>query len=296
MTMTTDITHIPVLANEVLEYLNPQPGNIVFDGTLGGGGHARLILNRIGLTGQYIATDLDVESSDRVVQSLPSFPNLHVHNTSFKNIAEVLNKENIQYVDVILADLGWNSDQFKQDDRGFSFVSSALDMRYNKGDGISASDIINEWSEDTLVTLFTAYGEEPNAKKIARNIIERRATTPFTSGKELADFIESVIPRRGKKIHPATKVFQALRITVNNELGDVQEFLTNMLAVSKKGTRIGIITFHSLEDRIVKHFFRDLIKDGTANDICYGGVTATDEELLANPRSRSARLRVIEIV
>ncbi|HEY1041483.1 MAG TPA: 16S rRNA (cytosine(1402)-N(4))-methyltransferase RsmH [Candidatus Paceibacterota bacterium] len=292
----TEITHIPVLAQEVLEYLNPQQGDIVFDGTLGGGGHARLILPRIGLTGQYIATDLDAESSNRVAASLPEWSNLHVHTTSFKNIGDVLSQEGIHHANVILADLGWNSDQFKQDDRGFSFVSSALDMRYHKGDGISASDIINEWSEDTLVTLFNAYGEEPNAKKIARTIRERRATKPFTSGKELADFIESVIPRRGKKIHPATKVFQALRITVNNELGDLQEFLANMLTVSTKGTRIGIITFHSLEDRIVKHYFRDLIKDGTAMDINYGGATATDEELLANPRSRSARLRVIEIL
>ncbi len=290
------ITHIPVLLEECLELLHPQKGDVFFDGTLGGGGHAIEILTKISPSGKYIATDLDNQTIDRTLARLAEYKNISVHNTSFKNIIDVAEKEKIVSFNKILLDLGWNSDQFKDELRGFSFLGETLDMRYDTEGEVTAYDIVNDWSYDTLVTLFKAYGEESHARKIAYRITEERKLQKFISSKQLAEFIEIVIPRRGKKIHPATKVFQALRITVNNELGDVEEFLQNVLRVTQKGTRIGIITFHSLEDRIVKNFMRDLIKDGKAIDINYKGATASDEELLRNPRSRSARLRVIEII
>jgi 16S rRNA (cytosine1402-N4)-methyltransferase len=277
--------HIPVLAREVLEGLALKPHETVIDGTLGAGGHAALMLETTSPDGKLYGFDRDARNieiakkqlekyGDRLVTLNDSFGNMEVHGLK---------------ADAILMDLGFSSMHVDDASRGFSFMyDGPLDMRYDLRGDITAADIVNSWSRDDLATLFRRYGEDRNAQYIAKTLTEVRKSKKFATTLDLADAVAAVIPRRGK-LHPATFVFQALRIAVNDELGELERGLKAAENVLNKGGRIAIITFHSLEDRIVKQFFKEshVLEPVTKRPIVPGR-----EEVLSNSRSRSAKLRI----
>lgn len=276
--------HIPVLSREAIAHLQVRPGGLYLDATLGGGGHSRLILA--------VAPDVGLVGVDRDEQAIRAAQGrLDGDRVTFwqGNFAEY-NPQG-QRFDGILADLGVSSPQFDQPDRGFSFQTEApLDMRMDRRQDLTAADIINHYDEAELADIFYHYGEERLSRRIARRIVERR---PLATTTALADAIASSVPRKYRygRIHPATRVFQALRIAVNGELSSLEKFLDMAPTWLKPGGRIGIISFHSLEDRRVKHHFRNspLLKVITKKPI-----TAQPDELQENRRSRSAKLRFAE--
>ncbi len=299
--------HEPVLMQEVLKFLEPGPGKLILDGTLGGGGHTERILQA---GAKVIALDQDSEALAFATARLRSFHGqLITIQANFRQFAEILSEAGITGVDGILVDLGVSSHQLDDPTRGFSFQKDGpLDMRMNAEAGRSAADFVNEESAEELARIFYEYGEEKASRRIARAIVERRAKTPFTTTAELADCVASVVPKFGKR-HPATKVFQALRIAVNDELGALADLLAQAPRWLKPGGRLVIISFHSLEDRLVKQAFARLSTEWLDRpewpeprrnpDHCLKLLTrkpaeATEEELARNPRSRSARLRAAE--
>ena len=298
-----NIPHIPVLMNEVLELFKDMKDEGYFiDCTCGFGGHSEAILKAYPNI-KLIAIDQDIEALNFAKKRLKPFKD----RIEFVNLraSEALQNFKDLPISGILADIGVSSYQLDERKRGFNFEGDVLDMRMNQNQEFSAFDVVNFYSLNELERIFKDYGEERYYKKIAAKIIERRKQNKFTSSKELAEFIESFIPR--KKIHPATQIFQAIRIEVNNELSELEAILENSLKIAKKGTILSIITFHSLEDRIVKQTFRDWSKKCICSDDAFrcecgnnnekGKVinkkplTASKEELLANPRSRSAKVR-----
>ena len=297
--------HDPVLAYEVLEALQPEEGKQFFDGTLGGGGHAELLLAN---GAHVIGSDQDVDAIEYVSRKLESYGDrfLPVHG-NFVNIDEVLMEVGIDQVDGILLDLGVSSHQLDEAERGFSFRKEGpLDMRMDQTQGQTAADLVNTLEKEELIRIFRDYGEERKAAKVAQAIINYRADSLFETTAELADVVASVIPKTGRK-HPATKVFQALRIAVNNELDVLEQVLEKALDALGPGGVLAVITFHSLEDRIVKQFMRSRSEKTIdrpewpapkANpqysvDLPHRKPKSpTEEELEANNRSRSAKLRV----
>ncbi len=277
--------HIPVLAREVLQGLDLKPGETVIDGTLGAGGHAALMLEATGPNGKLVGFDRDGRNIEISKKNLERFgERLSAINDSFAAM-ETYGLS----ADAILLDLGFSSMHVDEAQRGFSFMyEGPLDMRYDLRGDITAADIVNSWSRDDLATLFRRYGEDPNAQVIAKAITEARKEKRFVTTLDLADVVAAVVPRRGK-LHPATFVFQALRIAVNDELGELEKGLQAAEKVLKAGGRIAIITFHSLEDRIVKQFFKEssVLETVTKKPIVPG-----QTEVLDNPRSRSAKLRI----
>lgn len=302
--------HVPVLLNEVIEGLNLKPNTNIVDCTLGDGGHSEAILAKIGPKGRLLGIDADPESLLRAKQHLYGFASRTVFvRDNFSKLKEIVVREQFSPIMGILADLGWSSPQFSERGRGFSFEKEEpLDMRYNPEfradvEILTAKEIINTYSQAELEWIFKMYGEESLAREISLAIVINRKKQPLSTTKDLVDIILDVyrtklrstkeIPWIGG-IHPATKVFQALRIETNQELEVLKQFLPQAVDLLVPGGRLAVITFHSLEDRIVKHFFKTLEIKRHVRVITKKPLSATPEEIEKNPRSRSAKLRVIE--
>jgi 16S rRNA (cytosine1402-N4)-methyltransferase len=283
--------HRPVLLPETLARLDPRPGETWVDCTLGGAGHAAAIAERLLPDGRLIALDQDETMIERARARLAAAP-VTIVNANFDQLKDVLDELKIDRVDGALADLGFSSDQMDDPARGFSFQHDGpLDMRLDPAGRTTAADLVNTFAEAGLADLIFEYGEERHSRKIARRIVERRKTKPFATTADLADVVKQSVPwgPDTRRIHPATRTFQALRIAVNDELGALERLLATLPKVVRPGGRAGIISFHSLEDRRVKLAFRDRPE---WEPITKKPVEATDAEAAANPRARSAKLRV----
>jgi|TARA_B100001971_G_scaffold214512_1_gene252357 16S rRNA (cytosine1402-N4)-methyltransferase len=287
------VVHIPVLQKEVLQYLNPKPNKNFIDCTFGGGGHADNVLERIGPKGKILGIDRDseilngAELKDRIIFVCDNFVNLK----------DIVKKEKFGPVQGILFDLGYCSWHLEKSERGFSFlINESLDMRYDPQSILTAEKIINSWPEKEIETILRELGEERFAKRIARGIISQRTVNPIKTTFQLIEAIKKAVPfwYQRKKIHFATKTFQALRITVNNELDNLKEALPQALEILEPGGRLVVISFHSLEDRIIKNFFKSLAKEGSLKILTKKPVIPTLKELKVNPRSRSAKLRAAQ--
>ncbi len=285
-------THRPVLLGEVIRFLNPRSGGIYVDATLGGGGHTEAILRASAPNGRVLAFDRDREAIYRSSKKLAGeAERLRFISGSFAELSAHLDEDGTKEVDGIVADLGLSSDQLGDPDRGFSFtLEGALDMRFDSRSGPTAADLVNELPDDQLADLLYEYGEERRSRAIARRIVQRR---PIHTTKQLRAAVVSVLGPRRRGIDPATRTFQALRIAVNQELAALDLFLEQAPGRLRPGGRVVVISYHSLEDRAVKHAFRS-----TAADIRYDVLTRKpvipDAEAIAdNPRARSAKLRAL---
>ncbi|MFT8313885.1 MAG: 16S rRNA (cytosine(1402)-N(4))-methyltransferase RsmH [Clostridium sp.] len=304
--------HIPVLLEECIDGLNIKEDGIYVDCTLGGAGHSSEIVKRLSNKGRLIGIDQDADAIKAASQKLSDYNNVtYVHN-NFYNIEEILDELQIDSVDGILMDLGVSSYQLDEAERGFSYMNDApLDMRMNRQNSLSAYEIVNNYSEGELYSLIKDYGEEKFAKKIAAFIVERREEEPIKTTFQLVDIIKSAIPAKFRREgpHPAKRTFQAIRIEVNRELEILDKAIEDGVNKLKSGGRIAIITFHSLEDRIVKTKFKKLQnpcecpkdfpicvcgKKPKMNIITRKPREASENELEINPRSRSAKLRIGE--
>ncbi len=305
--------HVSVMAEEVMQYLQPHSGGVYLDGTLGGAGHARLILEASSPDGVLIGMDRDMEALAAAQRELASFgERVVLRQGNFSDMCAQLDQLEIAAVDGILLDLGVSSHQIDSPERGFSFREDGpLDMRMNPKEGVSAATVVAETEVDELKRIFRDYGEERWAGKIARAIVTDREKTPFVTTLQLADLISRVVPagRGPQRIHPATRVFQALRIHVNGELDSLRTALDTAWLRLKTGGRLVVISFHSLEDRMVKQAFRALATGCVCPPrlaVCACGeqpsvrvltrkaVRATESETENNPRARSAVLRAME--
>ncbi len=288
MSPSSEVRHRAVMPGEVLRLLDPQPGETWVDCTVGGGGHARLMAEKIGAGGRLVGLDQDPAMLERARVRLEGLPVTLVH-ANFDQLPEVLANLGVESVDGVLADLGFASDQLEEPARGLSFrAEGPLDMRLGPTAGATAAELVNTMSEAGLADLFFEYGEERQSRRVARKIVERRKSRPIETTSDLADLVRSCVRKTGA-IDPATRVFQALRIAVNDELGALDRLLAALPRVVKPGGRAGVISFHSLEDRRVKHAFRD--RD-VWEPVTKKPVEAGDEETASNPRARSAKLRV----
>lgn len=280
--------HASVLPAESLTLLDPRSGETWVDCTVGAGGHTRLIAERVGPTGRVLGLDQDPTMLALARPRLEGLPVELIH-ANFDQLPDVLAARGLATVDGVFADLGFSSDQLAEANRGLSFREDGpLDMRLDPTSGTTAADIVNTMSEAGLADVFWEYGEERHSRRVARRIVERRASQPFTTTADLANVVRSCVPRSGG-IDPATRVFQALRIAVNDELGALDRLLAVLPKIVKPGGRVGIISFHSLEDRRAKHALRtsDVWRPLTKKP-----VEAGDAETARNPRARSAKLRV----
>ena len=301
------VYHRPVLAEEVVKLLAPKPGSLVVDGTCGGGGHTEALL-RSGA--DVLALDQDPDAVQHVTEQLAQFgQRVTVRQTNFRHLHKVLDELEIGTIGGALLDLGVSSRQLENAERGFSLARNGpLDMRMDPRNELTAATVVNEYSAEQLTRLFRELGEEPAARRIASLLVKMRKTSPFRETIPLARAIEKVVGRHGRR-HPATQAFQALRMEVNDELRALQEGLSVFTARLETGGRIAVITFHSLEDRIVKNFFRDHSREWLDRPewpvpqrnaeydlkvITPKPVEPGEDEQRANPRSRSAKLRVAE--
>jgi 16S rRNA (cytosine1402-N4)-methyltransferase len=291
-------SHIPVLVREVIQFLKCRPGGIYVDCTLGEGGHTEEILKASDPDGRVIGLDRDMQSIKQSRYRLMAFGDrVSLHHENFIRLDAVLDQQGIRIVDGILFDLGLSSAQLEDGQRGFSFLKDGpLDMRMDRARGATASDLVNHLNEVELARIFREYGEERWAQRISRVIVQERATARITTTSQLTELILKAVPRRyhHQKIHPATRVFQALRIAVNDELSILRPALETAVGRLKPGGRLCIISFHSLEDRVVKHGFREWERRGQLKVITKRPVVPSVEERSLNPRCRSAKLRVAE--
>ncbi len=303
--------HKPVLLDEVMDFMLPADGKLIVDATLGGGGHTEAMLEA---GARVIGVDQDEQAHEFAAERLEPYASRFTPlRGNFSDLPDILQGVGVQKVDGILIDIGVSSWQLDEASRGFSFGKEGpLDMRMDRSRGETAADLVNHLPEQELRTIFYEYGEERAGSKLARRIVERRQEKPFKTTIDLADFIASIQPRAkgpAGKIHPATRVFQALRIAVNDELGALRTFLNNASKLLNPGGRLLVITFHSLEDRMVKQFFRHASQshvdrkewpeprpnpDYQYQMMTRRPVTASEDELKDNKRSRSAKLRVVE--
>ncbi len=286
--------HIPVLAKEVLAGLDPQAGQTFVDGTLGGGGHARMFAQRVGPSGMVIGVDRDAQAIAAAERDMAGLP-MCVAQANYCELPEVLASVEITHVSGILLDLGLSSDQLADDHRGFSFDSDGpLDLRFDADSGEPAWHLLGRLSAEHLADVIYQYGEERFSRRIARKVVQQRRTEPIRTSRQLARLVRSCVPRsRNHRIDPATRTFQALRIAVNDELKSLEVALRRLPDCLAPGGRLAIISFHSLEDRRVKCAFRD---DARLEVISRKPIQAEQDELDRNPRSRSARLRVAQRV
>jgi len=298
--------HIPVLTKEILSYLNLKKGGVYIDCTLGGGGHSKTILENIYPHGLLIGIDQDIEAIETAKEELKSYiDKVKLVKGNFKNLEEILSDLKTETVSGIIFDLGVSFHQLKAKERGFSFKEdSHLDMRMDLNQEFNADILINSYSEKDLAEIFEKYGEERFSKRIARLIAIERKKKTITTTKQLADLVIRSLPRTKKRhtwrIHPATRVFQAIRIEVNQELKALEKGLNQAIRVLEDKGRICVISYHSLEDRIVKHLFKEAEREGKEQKN-YGLKIVTKkpikpslEELRDNPKARSAKLRVAE--
>lgn len=310
-----EFKHITVLLNEAVDGLNIKPDGTYVDCTLGGGGHSGLILSKLSENGRLYSFDQDITAinfnKDKFKEE-NELGKINFIKSNFRNISEELNKRNILGVDGILYDLGVSSPQFDNADRGFSYNYDApLDMRMDQSQSLTARDVVNDWSYEQLVRIFFRYGEEKFAKSIARRIEKVRQQTPIETTGQLVDLIKEAIPAKARRKggHPAKKTFQAIRIAVNDELGALEESLEQALDLLNPGGRISVITFQSLEDRLVKVMFKQktslpelppglpVIPDSQKVEyklITRKPIVPSEDEITHNNRTHSAKLRIIE--
>ncbi|MBU4561280.1 16S rRNA (cytosine(1402)-N(4))-methyltransferase RsmH [bacterium] len=289
------IEHIPVLLDEIIKYLNCMGNKVIVDCTIGEGGHAEKILENLGSSGILLGIDQDQDALVAARKRLASFGERVVLIwDNFTNLEKILKEKGIEKIDGILFDLGISSLQLNRRDRGFSFLKEGpLDMRMNKAQKINASELINKTSYKELQNIIYELGEKRWARRIARAIVRERGKGPVTTTTQLARIIERAVPYRGR-IHPATRAFQALRIEVNRELENLKEILPQAVDSLRKGGRICIVSYHSLEDRIVKNSFKEFARQGRIEILTKKPIISQEEEIRMNPRSRSAKLRVGE--
>ncbi|MEA3329006.1 MAG: 16S rRNA (cytosine(1402)-N(4))-methyltransferase RsmH [Candidatus Omnitrophota bacterium] len=286
------------MLDEVIEYLRPKPGGVIIDCTIGGGGHSKAICSRIRPGGRLVGIDQDGQAIEKAGDNLKEFKGLHtLINDNFQNLDSILAGLKISRVDGILFDLGLSLFQIETPERGFSFrYNGPLDMRMNTKSSLKAEQLVNELSLDELSYILSTYGQERWANRIARNIVRVRKTSFIGTTAQLADIIIRAVPfkQRYYKINPATRTFQALRIVVNKELEILEKSLSNAISYLKSGARICVISFHSLEDRIVKNQFRQYSDQDVIRLINKKPLTPSRAEVVKNPRSRSAKLRIAE--
>jgi len=283
--------HVPVMLDEVVGWLDPRPGAVLVDGTLGGGGHTRALAERVGPTGRVVALDRDPAAVDAAEQNLAGLP-VELVQANFCDLPEVLKGLEIAAVDGVLLDLGVSSDQLADHTRGFSFAAEGpLDLRFDPARGEPASRLLNRLSADHLAELIHRYGEERYSRRIGRAIVERRREKPIETAAELAELVRRSVPqsRVGRRIDPATRTFQALRIAVNDELKSLEIALRRMPDCLRAEGRFVVISFHSLEDRLVKEAFRS---DQRYEVLTRRPIRPSAEEVGRNPRASSAKLRV----
>ncbi len=308
----TNFKHYTVMKYEAVDALDCKDGLIYVDCTLGGGGHSELILKRISPNGRLISFDIDQDAIDAASERLKDYKNLTIVKSSYTNIKQVLKDLGIEKITGgILFDLGASYHQLTKQERGFSFSKEApLDMRFNMDSDFSAYNVVNDYSENDLVKIFSEYGEERFSKRIAKAIVERRKQNPIKTTTELADIIVNSTPKIKSAIHPATRVFQAIRIEVNSELQNVKNTLNDVLELLDFGAIISVISFHSLEDRVVKQVFKyhsTRCHCDRTQMICTcpppalelvnkKPIMATEKELNENPPSRSAKLRIAKCI
>jgi 16S rRNA (cytosine1402-N4)-methyltransferase len=283
--------HVSVLPNEVLHYLAPAPGEVMVDATLGAGGHARLLAERLGASGRLIGLDRDPTMLQIALPRLAGLPVTTIQ-ANFDRLRQVLDELNIEAVDGVLADLGFCSDQVDDPQRGLSFSQPGpLDMRLDPSEGEAASSLLGRLSERDLADLIYEFGEERFSRRIARRVVESRRLHRLETTEDLADLVRRCVPRpKGKRhaIDPATRTFQALRIAVNDEMGALDRLLAQLPRCLKPNGRAVLVSFHSLEDRRVKNAFRDRT---VWEALTRKPVTASEDEVHSNPRARSAKLR-----
>jgi 16S rRNA (cytosine1402-N4)-methyltransferase len=285
--------HLPVLVKEAMKVLNPISGGTYVDATIGPGGHAEELLRLIGTGGKLIGIDRDNEALKTAQERLPD-TRVILRKGSFSDMEKLLRNNGITAVDGILFDLGISMIQMKDSERGFSFISdNRLDMRMDKEQTLSAWDVVNRYPAKELEKILREFGEERLSRKIAEAIVRERRIRPIDTCSELSEIVGKVYRRRGR-VHPSTKTFQALRIEVNKELDELQKGLDASVRILKKGGKLCVISYHSLEDRIVKHFIARSSKEGSLKVITKKPQTPGSEEIRSNPSSRSAKLRAAE--
>lgn len=285
--------HLPVMLAEVVRWLDPRPGMVLVDGTLGGGGHARALAERVGDKGLLIGFDRDPAAVDAAQQRLRGLP-VKLVQANFRDLPEVLEQLEIQSVDGVLLDLGLSSDQLADRSRGFSFrADGPLDLRFDPLSGEPARRLVNRLSAEHLTQLISKYGEERYSRRIAEAIVRRRRQQPIETSADLAELIRRSVPgaSRRERIDPATRTFQALRIAVNDELKSLEVALRRIPGCLSTAARMAVISFHSLEDRLVKEAF---LADQRLKALTRRPIRPDEQEIADNPRSRSAKLRVAE--
>lgn len=294
--------HKPVLLKEVIEQLDLQKNDVVLDSTVGGGGYLRAICEKLGDIGKIIGLDQDSEALEKIKNNsfFKEKENLYLFNENFRNLEIATEKVKIQKINKAVFDLGISSDQLESAGRGFSFLKNeALLMTLKKDineEDLTAKEIVNNWDEENIADIIFNYGEERYARRIAKEICLARQEKEIETTFDLVEIIKKAVPNayKFKKIHCATKTFQALRITVNDEIEGLKIALEKVFQILEKEGRVAVVSFHSLEDRIVKRFFKKLKEEGQAVLINKKPIIADKEELFENPRARSAKLRVIK--
>lgn len=293
--------HIPVLLKEAIEILNLEPGKFIIDGTIGDGGHSTEILKKISSNGTLLGIDWDEGSLEKVKEKIDQAECRTIFiNDNYANLPEILKKQNLGKADGLILDLGFSSTLLEESGRGFSFQKDEpLDMRYNGSDKIkTVAEVINKFSEKELADIIYKYSGERFSRRIARKIIETRKNKKIKTTFELVEIIKSAVPRNYEKnrLNPATRTFQALRIYINNELNNLSKVLNNLTSILKPQGRIVVISFHSLEDRIVKQEFKFLEKEGELKILTKKPIEPGEEEIKINPRASSAKLRASQIL
>jgi len=290
--------HKSVLLKESIEILNPQLGEFFIDGTIGSGGHSEAILEKIGPSGKLLGIDWDEKAIENCKLKIGNCLNVVLVNGNYADLPEILKEKKLPKADGLIVDLGFSSEQIEKSGKGFSFMKDEpLIMRY-ADEGLTAAEIVNSFNEKDLADIFWKYGEERFSRQIAKKIVEERKKRRILTTFELVEIIKKAVPKfyeRGR-LHPATRVFQALRIYVNRELENLETLLKNLDKIIKTKGRVAIISFHSLEDRLVKNYFRQMAKEGCAEILTKKPITPTEEEIKNNPRSRSAKMRAIRVI